>query len=107
VDSRSERLAHVEADGRDRNEEIRRGVLDRPGAEGAFCCECWARDCEMRIVVSIEDYDRIRADPHRFIVVPGHVDPRLEEVPERHARFWVTEKHLETQPLVEARNRRS
>jgi hypothetical protein len=58
------------------NERIARSnrKLD-PLAPFEVVCECGARGCARdRIWLAPGEYDRIRADPTHFVVVPAHVD---------------------------------
>jgi hypothetical protein len=43
-------------------------------------CECDRLDCTMRVSVAVEVYERVRADPACFLVVPGHEDDDVEAV---------------------------
>lgn len=43
-------------------------------------CECGNRQCAERIAVKRDLYERVRADPLLFFVVPGHELPDVEEV---------------------------
>jgi hypothetical protein len=58
-----------------------------------FLCACGSPDCHETIRrLSLDEYERIRVQPHRFIVLPGHDHPDLERTVERHAGSWVVEK---------------
>lgn len=61
---------------------------------GDWICECASHGCTDRVALSIEDYEALRANPRRFLVLPddGHVVPEVEEVVERRERYWVVEK---------------
>lgn len=37
-----------------------------------FVCECGSYACVERIDVAVDEYDRVRADPTRFLLVGGH-----------------------------------
>jgi hypothetical protein len=78
---------------RDANEAIERGLW--PGEKHPavrFRCECDRLDCSGVIELSLDDYERVRANPRRFIMVPGHERPEFETVIERHPGYMVVEK---------------
>jgi hypothetical protein len=59
-----------------------------------FVCECAALECIEEIDMTLRDYERVRANPRRFLVAPSeeHVFPEAEDVVERHAAYFVVEK---------------
>ena len=71
-------------------------------------CECGRQDCLERIDLGVEEYERVRLDPASFVVKPEHVFPDVEDVVERHDRYWIVRKH-EGDParLAEATDPRS
>lgn len=58
-------------------------------------CECAKAECTTHVEISLTEYVRVRRHAHRFIVVPGHEQPEIEEVVERHPNFWIVEKQGE------------
>ena len=60
--------------------------------ESVFVCECANSDCAERLTVDPETYRRVRLEPRRFLVLPGHQDPRLERVIESHSEYLIVEK---------------
>jgi hypothetical protein len=81
VTSRDERVATNEAMFRDANEAIRRsaGRLPVEGGEPVpFLCECADPGCTDVIRLTLEEYERVRADAHTFAIVPGHEAPASE-----------------------------
>jgi hypothetical protein len=60
-----------------------------------WVCECPEESCSDRIGLTTEEYERVRTDSRHFLVAPGHVDPEVETVAERHERYWVVEKRGE------------
>lgn len=75
------------------NEAIERGRW--PGeeeSESAFRCECADTDCNRMIELTSTEYERIRANPRRFVVLPGHEQPEIEEVVETAEGYVVVEK---------------
>jgi hypothetical protein len=57
-----------------------------------FICECSRRGCLERISLSLTEYEHIRAEGNRFFVAPGHDDPTVEAVSERHPTYLVVTK---------------
>jgi hypothetical protein len=45
-----------------------------------FVCECANTQCVEQISLPVKDYEAIREHPNRFIVVPRHVFPEVEDV---------------------------
>jgi hypothetical protein len=56
-------------------------------------CECGDAQCTERITLTREDYENLRADPHRFAVAPGHDAPDVEQVVERHSSYDIVRKY--------------
>jgi recombinational DNA repair protein RecR len=55
-------------------------------------CECCNPACAETVEITPEDYERVRADGARFVVLPGHQLPEVERVLETSGRFLVVEK---------------
>lgn len=93
TDKLQERLASNEAVFREINEGIERGQW--PGEEDApttFRCECAQLGCNELIELSVREYETVRSNPRRFIVLPGHERAEVEKVVERHPGYLVVEK---------------
>ncbi len=85
-----------------RNEEVFRGVNERieEGAEQhqvsdslrPFHCECGASACVETIEIPPARYAAMVRERYRFVVIPGHEEPRIERVVESEADFLVVEK---------------
>jgi hypothetical protein len=93
---------------RDVNEAIDRG--NWPGDEdkpSAYRCECGRLDCSELLPMTPEAYERIRSDPCRFLVLPGHENPQIETVVERRPSYVVVEKRGEAGTIAEATDPRS
>jgi hypothetical protein len=94
VDARAERIG--------RNEDLFRKVNDQiEGVNEAFgtitgtmsiLCECGKLECIEQIELTIGEYRRLREDPTRFAVMPGHELPDVERVVERHDDYFVVQK---------------
>jgi hypothetical protein len=92
-------LAKNEALFRDVNERIAE-VTESLTEEGAdllldgLVCECVDPLCTERLgALTPEEYEAIRSDARRFLVVPQHDDPEEEVVLERRPAYWIVEKH--------------
>ena len=72
-----------------------------------FICECANDDCLAPIKLTLQEYEQLRQNPRCFAVLPGHEIPDIEEVVERHERYLVVEKHVETHDQVESADPRS
>jgi hypothetical protein len=92
VSGREERLALNEAANRAINEV--REPVDPPTAGAAFkvVCECTELDCDRTFEVTVAEYESVRNDPRRFMVVPDHVLLDIEDVVERFEEFVVVLK---------------
>ena len=71
-------------------------------------CECGDPQCVDRFGISYDVYERVRKDPRRFLVTPGHVAPEFETVLEEHDAFHIIEKiHAEPEEIAEQTDPRS
>jgi hypothetical protein len=87
------RAAANEATIRDVNEGIERGQW--PGEEDSpvgFRCECAQLGCNQLIELTVREYEEIRANPRRFVVVPGHECSDVETVVEARRGYIIVEK---------------
>jgi hypothetical protein len=87
------RAAANEATIRDVNEGIERGQW--PGEEDTpvgFRCECARLGCNQLVELTVREYEEIRANPRRFVVVPGHEFGDVETVVESRAGYVIVEK---------------
>jgi hypothetical protein len=92
--SHAERLAQNEAFFRSVNERIR-GIADRHGSdphEYEFLCECSDPACVERVALSLDEYEAIRADARRFVLVEGHANATIENVVDTAPNRVVVEK---------------
>ena len=87
------RLAANEDMFRDVNEGIMRGQWPGdPEAPIGFRCECARLGCNLLVSLTLAEYEGVRANPRRFIVVDGHELPEVEVLVERHDAYAVVEK---------------
>ena len=59
---------------------------------GLFVCECSDSACANPLEISPDEYERVRGNGARFVVVAGHQLPAVERVVEGNGRFLVVEK---------------
>jgi hypothetical protein len=96
------RVARNEAIFRDVNEAIQSGRWPGETDVAAFRCECGLFGCARLVELRVADYERIRANPRRFLVAVDHDLPEAETVVERHAGYLVVEKEGRAGELAEA-----
>jgi hypothetical protein len=58
----------------------------------AVICECGDLACSEQIEIAIPRYERIRADPSLFVVLPGHETEDVEDVVQEQKGFRVVRK---------------
>ena len=85
-------IARNEAFFRAVNEGIAEASERFESEEAEFLCECGDDRCTHRIEVPLEEYERVRQSPTRFLVKRGHVLPEVEEVVRRRQRYAIVEK---------------
>jgi hypothetical protein len=97
------RVAANESAFREVNEAIERGVW--PGEEDslvAFRCECASLDCDQLLELTPSEYEDVRAESRRFLLVRGHELPEVEAVVEVYERYVVVEKRAVAGEQAEA-----
>jgi hypothetical protein len=102
---REERLAENERFIRDANREIERETEEwlarsspaRDDYELELFCACGRPECHEKLLLTIGEYEAVHAQPHRFVVVPGHANPEIERVVEEDEKYDVVEKLPEYQ----------
>jgi hypothetical protein len=57
-----------------------------------FICECSDTSCAESLEITAAEYEGVRAQGTRFVVVPGHELEAVERVVEGNRRFLVVEK---------------
>ena len=92
-----ERAGRNEALFREVNENIARSEEDMDSVSDSFAifCECSKEECTTHVEILLTEYSQVRDHDHRFIVVPGHEQPEIEQVVESHQDFVVVEKRGE------------
>jgi hypothetical protein len=108
MENRYERQARNEALAREVNERL--AELDEQAVSTwaapseqlfEFLCECSAEGgCETRLQLTLEEYDRVRAQDDRFAIAPAHETRDIEHVVERHERFVIVDKVDAAEPFT-------
>lgn len=108
MDARDQRLAQNETLFREVNERVE-AVAHQLGDDipYEFLCECANVDCTFRLELPIAVYERIRADPRQFVVLPLHFTPEIEELVAEEDTYWVVRKSGEAGEYVERLDPRS
>jgi len=75
----------------------RRAEMERRGSVAEdepvpFVCECGQSDCTDPIEISVEAWERIHAEPNRFVIRNGHQYPEYERVVDEFRRYLIVEK---------------
>ncbi|MFL5962614.1 MAG: hypothetical protein ACJ757_06950 [Gaiellaceae bacterium] len=85
-------MARTEAAFREVNEAIAGTAVRFDSEEADFICECADPHCAHRVTAELEDYEEVRSEATRFLLAPGHHEPKVERIVERHDEFDVVEK---------------
>jgi hypothetical protein len=103
-DPAKDRIARNEALFRQVNErvnEVSQAFAPVDPTPTEFVCECGTPDCVETVLLTLQEYEQVRSLPARFVLVPGHVVPSVEEVVSRTDRYVVVEKHPEERQIAE------
>ena len=90
LDVRRERAAKNQSLFREVNERIE--DLSRSATFPSFVFDCCDESCDETIALTLEEYERVRADANRFAVLPGHEVAEVEQVVEATDRYVVVAK---------------
>ncbi|HEX7279582.1 MAG TPA: hypothetical protein VF255_08180 [Solirubrobacterales bacterium] len=88
-----QRITIAEINGRRVNEAIERGEGDSGPA--VFVCECGHLGCSSTVELEIAEYEAVRTEFDRFLVIPGHEIEAVDRVVERHPGYLVVVKPAE------------
>lgn len=82
---------------RDANDRLRRIVPSfgfKAGDRAPFICECADPGCFETVMLNLEEYDHVRANPSWFVLVAGHEDQEAmcERVVEAERGYATVEK---------------
>jgi hypothetical protein len=109
LDERARRIAENESRFREINERLEADLRKLPVDDNpvAFVCECGKLACADGVRLTLSEYERVRADPLLFAILPGHEIEDVEDVVAREERFAVVRKHLDAAEVVERADRRT
>ena len=106
--SEGEKIARTESLFREVNERIAESAERFDAEETKFVCECADATCTERVEATLAEYERVREDGARFLLVNGHEDERAETVVHADGDRAVVEKqHPYVEPLVRKLNPRA
>jgi len=92
----AERKALNEGVFRRANEKLERAALELDLVDDAsmvpFLCECPSQDCRDVVLLTLGEYENVRANGRRGLAALGHEDGSIEHVMARNSRFVMTEK---------------
>jgi len=57
-----------------------------------FVCECGDSACTERVQMSLAEYEEIRSDAKRFLIVKGHEQLEYEKIVEEREGYAIVEK---------------
>ena len=89
-----QRAARNEALFREVNENIAR-LEEQHGhtqTDPVYLCECADAGCTDHLAIDPSTYHRVRQQGRLFFVRPGHEDPQIERIVERHPAYLVVKK---------------
>jgi hypothetical protein len=93
VDTRQERIAKNEALFRqvnERIEEVNEALGEGDSAD--FLCECGDETCTSPVSLTLDEYERVRAEATHFVIAHGHEATDVERVVAQTDRYAVVEK---------------
>ncbi|HSP73635.1 MAG TPA: hypothetical protein VLN26_14760 [Gaiellaceae bacterium] len=93
-------MAETEALFREVNEGIAAAAERFDADEAEFVCECSDASCADRLEVPLDEYERVRAEPAYFLLVPGHEAVYVERVVRRRGGYAVVEKVEQTMRAI-------
>jgi hypothetical protein len=96
-EARARKFALNQSSFRTANERLRRAAVSHRFRETdrvPFICECADQHCREIVMLTIADYERIRAHPAWFLLVAGHEeeDAGLERIVDAEQGYAVVEK---------------
>ena len=66
--------------------------LNFDGASIPFLCECADPECLGRVDLTVPQYQAVRSDSERYVILPGHATIEGERVVEDNGHFHVVSK---------------
>jgi hypothetical protein len=108
MDEREKRMAQNEALFREVNERVHDVAVNHGvGTVYEYLCECANADCTFRLQLQEGEYEKVRADPAQFVVLPVHFTPEIETLVSENDRYWLVRKTGEAGAYVERLDPRS
>jgi hypothetical protein len=94
LEARQARLAKNQALFRSVNEQVEQ-FAEKHKLDDAinFLCECASPDCGEQIEIAHDEYEAVRQEPRRFLVLAGHIFPEVEIVVEERNDYVIVEKY--------------
>ena len=93
LDAHEQLIAENETLFREVNERVDMGAPQLgPNSPHQFLCECASAGCTLRLTLSAELYQMVRADSRQFVVVPGHYTPKDGELVVEEDTHWIVRK---------------
>ena len=80
VGFREERVARNEVAAREINEAIEQADTRSAYSFIHVLCECGLGDCEGVLAITRPVYERVRTDPHQFVILPSHLISEVGDV---------------------------
>lgn len=86
--------------------------LEKRAVEGSreatfeIVCECAREECTVRIPILVAEYEAVRSEPTKFVVVDGHSDASIEQVVDSGDGYEIVEKLGEAALVAEVENPR-
>ena len=66
-----------------------------------FLCECGGGEgCDVRVRMTLPEYEHVRQQDDRFVVAPGHENLPIERVVTQTSAYLVVDKIAELEPYV-------
>jgi hypothetical protein len=106
IESERRRAAN-EATFRDANERLSDRARSLKVPDVPFLCECEDTSCTAVVMLTLAEYEDVRAHPARFLVRPGHGREPGEHVVATGVRYGIVEKVGIGAAVARARNPRS
>lgn len=102
MDERLERAAQNESTFRLVNEQLQNlaSTFELVSQRGVFICECADLACIERVEMTMAQYEDMRADPNRFVVVLGHEAADAEDVVSLAEGFLLVSKRGVAEEIV-------
>lgn len=89
------------------NERLEQRAVERgPEATFEIVCECAREECTVRIPILVAEYEVVRSEPTKFVVVAGHADASVERAVDAGDGYEIVEKLGEAALVAEVENPR-